>query len=463
MFNFIVNFNPNSNSPLYEQLYKHIVDEIRNKNLKENEKLPSKKFLSKNIGISTNTVETAYSLLVSEGYIYSKPRSGFYVSRLNLPNFSPTASSKKVKKRITSKEKPTKKFAIDFKTNTVDLNTFPYSTWIKLSKDIMYSNPELLNSGLPQGDFDLRKSICEYLHEFRGVVCSPEQIVVGAGIEYLLSLLLSLFDKSSAFAIEDPGYKKISDILKNNGRDVIYIPVDEHGMRTDRLKNSSADIAYVSPSHQFPTGSIMPVGRRHELLHWAESKENRFIIEDDYNSEFNYSVRPIPAMQGLSDSNKVIYLSTFSRVLAPSIRIAYMVLPEALSHSFQKKFKLYSSTVPRFEQQTLKRFISEGYFSRHINRVKNAYKKRRDLLLSVLKPFNFEISGMNGGTHIVIKTIHAKKIIKAAEKEGIRLYDMGNHFHTYRNDTDQIIVGYAGVYDKDILYLGEVIKKALED
>ena len=321
----------------------------------------------------------------------------------------------------------------------------------------MYSTPEYLNSGNVKGDYELRESIAKYLHEFRGVKCSPMQIVVGAGIEYLTMLLTELFDRDKVFAVENPGYKKISAILRNNNRKINYIDVDENGLCTDCLKQTDSDIVYVTPSHQFPTGAVMPVWRRMELLSWAEEGEDRYIIEDDYNSEFNFSIKPVPAMQGLASSDKVVYLSTFSRVLAPSIRIAYMVLPKKLLEKFDRHFGTYSSTVPRFEQHTLNKFISGGYYSRHLSRVKNIYKKRRDKIIQSLG--NADISGERVGLHIVVKTDKAKEIIEYALKCDVKLYDMDDYYMTENKKSNSIIIGYAGAEDDDIELLKSIFDK----
>lgn len=452
MFNFIFTADKNSKKTLYEQLYSYVVREIHNKNLVKDERMPSKKALAKYLGISVNTVETAYSILVQEGYLRSVPRSGYYVCHVETPvgdrNFE-----------YTEEKKEERIYKTDFRTNTVDVNSFPFSTWVKLSKEVMYSNPEYLNAGDMKGDYELRESIAKYLHEFRGVSCLPAQIVVGAGIEYLTMLLTELFDRKSVFAVENPGYKKITAIFTNNNRKINYIDVDEHGLCIDKLKETNSDIVYVTPSHQFPTGAVMTIGRRMELLSWAEESDKRYIIEDDYNSEFNFSVKPVPAMQGLANSDKVIYLSTFSRVLAPSIRIAYMVLPKGILKKFDERFKAYSSTVSRFEQHTLNKFISGGYYSRHLSRVKNIYKKRRDKLLDALAGFDVKISGERAGLHIVVKTENSKEIIKSAEEKDIKLYDMDDYYINGQGDSRSVIIGYAGASDEDIADLIEILKE----
>ena len=453
MYNFTIEFSNESKKPLYEQLYEHIAREIRQKKLAENERMPSKKALSAHLGISVNTIENAYEILVQEGYLVSVPRSGFYVRHIEAPI---GAESFEFEEETTVSEK----YKVDFRTNAVDINSFPYATWVKLSKEVMYNNPWLLNSGEAKGDIELRESIAKYLHEFRGVNCSPRQIVVGAGIEYLLTLITELLGDNRVYAIENPGYEKIDIILKNNGCGVKYIPLDEKGISLDALKKTDCDTVYITPAHQFPTGVVMPIDRRIELLSWVGESEDRYIIEDDYNSEFNFSKRPITAVQGIYDSEQVIYLNTFSRVLAPSIRIAYMVLPKKLLARYEERFCRYSSTVPRFEQRTLSRFISENYLSRHLNRVKNIYRKRRDALVEVLKsaPFPIEISGERAGLHILFKSPYAEEILNKAQEYGIRLYRLEDYYFTKCSNAEStLIVGYAGVSPEDIEYFRECL------
>lgn len=455
MYNFTVAFDSSSKKPLYKQLYEHIAREIRERRLSENERMPSKKALSAHLGISVNTVETAYEILVQEGYLRSVARSGFYVQYIDAP------IGKAIYEQREEKKAKNSKYRADFRTNAADISSFPYATWIKLSKEVMYSNPELLNAGDVKGDYELRVSTAKYLSEFRGVSCSPEQVIVGAGIEYLLMLLCELLGERRVYAMENPGYGKVNRILKNNCCEINYIGLDENGISVKELKNTNSNTVYVTPSHQFPTGVIMPVSRRVELLNWADEGDSRYIIEDDYNSEFNFSKKPLTAVQGISGSDKVIYLNTFSRILAPSIRIAFMVLPPKLLKTYEKRFSGYSSTVPRFEQHTLSRFISEDYLSRHLNRVKNIYKKRRDALIETLKkiPYDIEISGEKAGLHLLIKSGFSREILDRAERGGIRLYDADSYYFTPHEPSNSIIASYAGVSDADIELLGDVLSE----
>lgn len=445
MNTFTISLSKQHAKPLYEQLYLYISGEIKDGSLSENERLPSKKALASHLGISQNTVETAYSMLAQEGYIRSKPKSGFYVCKLDsfLP---PTADTHQM-----DGESVRENYSYDFGTNAVDISSFPYSTWAKLERETLYSGSNLLSYGDPRGDHELREAIVKYLHEFRAVVCAPEQIVIGAGIEYLLMLLERLFEDGTIFAVEDPGYKKTAKILQNGGRAISYIPLDKNGLIPEQLKNSGASVAYITPSCQFPTGVIMPIGRRIELLRWAYDRPDRYIIEDDYNSEFNFIGRPIPSIQGTDTLGRVIYMSTFSRILAPSIRIAYMVLPHPLMERFKEKYAGYSSTVSRFEQHTLAGFIKGGYLNRHLSRVKTIYKKRRDALIACIKAFpvssKISISGDSAGLQLLLsmETLLAEQVKKRAEEFNIRLADIADYRFSGAERKSEIILGYAAM------------------
>ena len=401
MNTFTLTFDHHSKQPLYQQLYAYLVAEIQSGRLQANEKLPGKKALAKHLCISQSTIETAYEMLCAEGYLTARPRSGFYVCQVErLPQLSqplPPPQPEPVKGPQPTYELP---------THAVDTSAFPYLTWAKIAKETMYHHPELLRPGHRQGDENLRQSLAKYLHEFRGVHCRPEQIIIGAGLEYLLDLVCQLLGEEAIFALENPGYQKTYHILANNGRQLVFLPVDEGGMELQALQDSPANVAYITPSHQFPLGVIMPIGRRLQLLKWAGAAPGRYLIEDDYDSEFRYSGRPIPALQGLDQQHKVIYTGTFSRSIAPSIRVAYVVLPPDLLAVYQTKFDFYSSTVSRMEQQILHRFLAEGHFTRHLNKVRNLYRQRKEAFLQGLAASSLaaisQVQGENAGLHFLL-------------------------------------------------------------
>ena len=449
MNNFTLELKKTSSSPLYKQLYDYISGEIKSGRLKKNEKLPSKKAIASHLHISQNTVETAYSMLVQEGYINSRPRSGYFVLGVSGLILPPSV------KYEAAPQNTETRYRYDFGTNAVDIESFPFKTWAKLNREVVYQSPELLLTGDGRGDLAIRESLAKYLHEFRGVSCSPSQIVIGAGIEYLLTLICSLLDEDASFAVEDPGYPKSASVFKNSRRDIKYIPLDREGLDPVMLRESGAKAAYITPSHQFPTGIVMPIGRRAEMLRWAGEETGRYIIEDDYNSEFNFLGRPIPSIQGIDSLGRVIYMSTFSRILAPSIRIAYMVLPAELLLRFNSRFGRYSSTVSRFDQHTLCRFIDGGHLSRHLNRVKNIYRKRRDALALALHSLpcanELKISGENAGLHLIVEMPPelAERTRENAVRENIRASRLSDFCHESET-TDALLLGYASMKPEEM-------------
>jgi len=377
--------DPASAVPLYEQLYRSLAAEMRAGTLTAGTRMPGKRRLAAELSVSVNTVDTAYQMLAAEGYLTARERSGFTVQEyLALPQGTqpPAAPSAPAAAHPADTAPPVQ---FDLSTRGVDPGLFPFRTWARLQKELLYSAPELLTPGDARGDAALRQALAGYLAEYRGVQCDPEQLVVGAGLEYLLGLLAPLLPGPAA--VETPGYPRARQVLENNGVPCRCLPVDADGLSLAALSASDAAVCYITPSHQFPTGVTMPAGRRAELLHWAaRAPGRRYIIEDDYDSEFRFDTRPLPSLQGMAGADgPVVYLSTCSRSLAPGIRIAYMVLPRQLLGAWQEKYELYSGTVGRFEQQTLARFITGGYFTRHLARERTAYKARRDALAAALR------------------------------------------------------------------------------
>ncbi len=390
-----------SDVPLYEQLYRSLAAEMRTGAVPAGTRMPGKRRLAAELSVSVNTVDAAYQMLAAEGYLEARERSGFYVQEyLALPESAAPAAPPKAE--AVPKQRPIR---YDLSTRGVDPGLFPLPDVGAAAKELLYSSPELLTHGDAQGDLALRQALAGYLEEYRGVRCGAHQIVVGAGLEYLVGLLARLL--GGAAAVENPGYpprkagagkQRRGLLLSAGGRGWTFHP-GAVGLRRGGLLRH--------PSHQFPTGVTMPAGRRAELLHWAaRCPGRRYIIEDDYDSEFRFDIRPLPSLQGMAGADgPVVYLSTCSRSLAPSIRIAYMVLPEQLLPAWHAKYRLYSGTVSRFEQQTLARFITGGYFTRHLARERVAYKARRDALTAALQeafaPEELHLTGLHTGLHLL--------------------------------------------------------------
>ena len=315
---------------LYEYLYRCIKADILNKKLEAGEKLPSKRSLAKNLNISVITVENAYAQLMVEGYIHSVEKRGYFVAdieEVGAPDVPLTPGG-------AEETKP--EYFADFVANSTDHKNFPFSVWTRLMKEVTSSqdNSNLLNSAPTGGVYELRQAIARHLYDFRGMDVKPEQIIIGAGTEYLYGLIIQLLGRGSVFAVEDPGYTKIASVYEANGVNYAHIAMDECGVTPAALDASGAAILHISPSHHYPTGIVMPISRRYELLGWAAKADGRYIIEDDYDCEFRLYGKPVPTLMSVDALEKVIYINTFSKSLAPSFRISYMVLPRPLTALF---------------------------------------------------------------------------------------------------------------------------------
>lgn len=433
--------------PLYEQLYRHVSAAIQSGQLTPGEKLPSKRQLCAMLGVSMSTVETAYSILVSEGYILSRPRSGYTVAQVIPLESCPSPAP------VPAEETPLPSpWKYSFATGAVDTSVFPFSSWARITKEAVYENPELLQRGHPQGDLPLRTALADLLAQYRGVRCRPDQILVGAGADYLLSILLQLLPEHESVALEDPGYPVAYAAVRHLGRQAVPIPVDGEGMDPEALERSGAALAYVTPSHQFPLGVTMPAGRRSRLLQWACAGE-RYLIEDDYDSEFRYDSRPIPAMQGLDRQGRVVYLGTFSRSIAPAIRVAYMILPPALLERYRTSFPLAASTVSRFEQEGLRRFIVQGLYARHLRRVGNLYRKKCALLTQALSAIpGAALSGHQAGLHFLLTVpgVSEENLTARAAVRSVRVHPLSQYCHAVPPIPSTLVLGFAGLSEDEL-------------
>ena len=447
----LIELNKESEIPLYEQIYQQIRNDITDGKLAVGEKLPSKRKLGDFLDISQTTIELAYGQLAAEGFITSKPRKGYFVQEIGeLAYVQPTGTT-----TIISQEKK-KELEIDFSPGKIDTESFPFKQWRKYAKDVIdESSKHLLLLGHPHGDFELRQEIAKYLYHSRGVDCSADQIIVGSGTEQLMPLLIRLLGPQAVYAIEDPGYPLTHHVFYHNNREALPIVVDEEGMDIHALTQSEATVAYVTPSHQFPTGTVLSAARRTALLNWAASNAGNFIIEDDYDSEFRYTGRPIPSLQGMDKAGNVIYLSTFSKSLMPSLRIAYMVLPSVLLEKYEKAFIHYSSTVPRLDQHTLARFMEDGHFARHLNRMRKVYRRKLQLLTDSLQAYAPKISysGDEAGMHILI-SVHTDDdedtLTERAVNKGIRVYGLNEYRKVANKQQPSFLIGFGGLEDAQI-------------
>lgn len=456
---------PGDGRHLYEQIYEHIREEIRTGKMLAGERLPSTRQLAGSLKIARTTVELAYEQLEEEGYLVIRRGSGAYVCETqNIPNLTETCREpvpkridyigQKVEKSHDLQDNLKQEAEIDFSPRTIDMSMFPYATWRRILRGILTGDrADLFRRGDPQGDLELRSTIARYLHLSRGCHCDPEQIIIGAGNDYLMLLLGILLSGKSAeneahscgfgtawepdgilmvrnhaesegagghtfrmsssppgqdnlrIGMESPTYLRAAQVMQAMGFSVEPIRSDAGGMCADALEASGCQLAYLMPARQFPTGVVMPYPRRAELLSWAASGEDRYLIEDDYDAEFKYRGRPVPSLQSMDRNGKVIYLGTFSKSIAPAIRVSYLILPRELLSAFHERAGFLSCTVPRLDQAILNEFIQDGYFERYLNRMRNRYRAKHDLMLELLKPLEqqFEILGQGSGLHLVLQ------------------------------------------------------------
>lgn len=445
-------FEDRGRDSLYEFLYKSIRDDILSGKLKKQERLPSKRALAEHLGISTITVENAYNQLMAEGYIYSKPKSGYYVSPIDSLKIY-AAADKKQYASMPEKHNA-EEYRADFTNSASAKESFPFVTWTKLMRQTMSDKREELVLNSPSiGVRELRLAISDYLFQFRGMTADPECIVIGAGTEYLYSLIIQLLGRDKKYAVEDPGYRKIAQIYKANNVSFDYIPLDSDGVDKKALEKSSAQVLHISPSHHFPTGIVTPISRRYELLSWAGELDGRYIIEDDYDSEFRFSGKPIPSLQSIDTLDKVIYINTFSKTLASTIRISYMVLPKALMERYKKELNFYSCTVSTFEQYTLAAFIEQGFFEKHINRMRNHYRVHRDCVMTEIKNHplytRLKIKEEDSGLHFLINIdtdLSDEELIIKAKKKGVNLSFLSQYYSDKEKAPQHtLIFNYSGL------------------
>lgn len=427
-----------SGKTLYEQIYEYIREEIRKGNLLQGERLPSARFLSDYLQVSRTTVDMAYGQLVAEGYLIAKPKSGYFVG--DVRELYNTGMTDQPAEMGTTQGETRTEFRYDFSPTAIDMSQFPYATWKKITKNIMVdARSRMFALGEPQGDVELRRTICRYLHGSRGVNCDPEQIIVGAGNDFLLLLLEKILGRHIHVAMENPTYIRAYKIFRSFAYPISLVPMDDRGMRVDKLEESGAKLAYVMPSRQYPTGISMPIGRRMELLRWAGRGEERYLIEDDYDSEFRYKGKPLPSLQASDRLGRVIYIGTFSKAIAPAIRVSYMVLPYPLLERYRRECGFFSSTVSRIDQTILNEFISDGYFERYLNKMRKLYRTKHDFLLGALKDFerDFTVTGENAGLHILLTDKRGRSeafLEQAAAGEDVKVYGMG----AFRMEEEQV-------------------------
>lgn len=464
---------------LYEYIYKCIKEDIIAGKLTANEKLPSKRVFAKNHGISTVTVENAYGQLMAEGYIYSEPKKGFFVSPIE--NYIEDTIAKEPYKAESShimsdlhnswsisstcsdfedmEDGNDQHPVIDFISSRTPAGNFPFATWSKIMRQTLGEQEEkLLSKPSAGGVWPLREAIARHLYDFRGISVNPEQIIVGAGTEYLYGLIVQLLGRDKTYGLENPCSNKIRNIYQSLDVKTIPIEMDDEGILPEQEGLKESDVIQISPSHHFPTGVVTSISRRYAILGWANESDDRYIIEDDYDSEFRLQGRPIPSLFSIDTSGKVIYFNTFSKTLASTIRISYMVLPYSLLERFKSALGFYSCTVSNFEQYALATFIMDGYLERHINRMRIQYKAIRDQLIDQIKsswlaPY-ISISQENAGLHFLLDIdtdMTDEQLKEKALDMGIAVSFLSDYYDktatgpAYLSDRHVAVINYSGL------------------
>nr|WP_302594444.1 PLP-dependent aminotransferase family protein [uncultured Acetatifactor sp.] len=456
-------------SCLYEQIYGHIKGEIRSGKLLSGERLPSTRSLAEYLQVARSTVDCAYGQLLSEGYIESRPYKGYFVCPIEeLLQLDSGLSALENRQAAVGampggREEP---YRINFSPYDIDMSGFPFSVWKKITKNILTdANSDLFAKGEGQGDYSLRQTISRYLHSARGVECRPEQIIVGAGNDFLLLLLEKILGRDVRIAMENPTYKRSYRIFRSFAYPIVTVDMDECGMRADRLEQADVRAAYVMPSHQFPMGTVMPIGRRMELLKWADGGSDRYLIEDDYDSEFRFRGKPIPALQASDRHGRVIYMGSFSKAIAPAIRVSFMVLPKPLLEIYERECSFYSCTVSRIDQSILNVFIGEGYFERHLNKMRKIYRGKHELLLECLGELReeFAIAGENAGLHLLLTSkrgIPEGELLERAAGRQVRVYGLSESSVEEASGGAAVLLGFGGLTDEEIREGTALLKEA---
>ncbi|MCW1242095.1 MULTISPECIES: MocR-like pyridoxine biosynthesis transcription factor PdxR [Bacillus] len=455
------NLNTKSKIALYVQLYEYIKKEIKDGTIPAFTKLPAKRKLASYLQVSKNTVEAAYEQLLAEGYIESASRKGYFVCKIEQMIYVEGSEAKV--EEVSFREE---NYTFDFTQTGVDMDTFPFTMYRKLINDVWQPhNNELLFLGHPQGELSLREEIANYLYESRGVRCSASQIVLGAGTQILVKLLFQLL-KGSNYAVENPGYHRKMVVFEQGEKKVQILSLDRDGICMADLENSDANVVFVTPSHQFPYGMIMPITRRTQLLQWAKKEEDRYIIEDDYDSEFRYSGKPIPALQGLDTDGKVIYMGTLSKALLPSLRMSYIVLPKNVIKKYQKEYLFYTQSVSRMDQEVIRRFLNEGYWEKHIHKMRVVYRKKRDRLVFEIEKYfsnRVEVIGEDSGLHILLQVhngMREEELIKEAAKYSIKIYPVSTYYKDGTAPENVVLLGFAILSEEEIAKAIQLLHKA---
>lgn len=460
MLSFTPLLDSSNDKSIYYQLYEYIKKEIISGNIKAKSKLPSLRQLSQHLNLSKNTVEAAYQQLYAEGYIESVPRSSYRVVDVYSILQELTQSPNKSKIQLEDSN-DRKNYRFDLSPKHSDKACFNITAWKRISNSILNEDfQSLLSYGDPQGEHELREQIAKYIYENRGVCCHPNQIIVGAGTQYCISLLCQMLRGGyDSIGMEEPGSNWIRFIFERYQFNIEPITVEEHGLNILQLEESKNRIVFVTPSHQFPQGTVMSARNRLELLNWAQNS-NGIIIEDDYDSEMKFSGKPIPSLKSMDKNDNVVFLGSFSKIFLPSIRISYMVLPKQLLNLYLEKYKVYEQTASKFNQMVLARFMKEGYLDSHIRKVRRYNQNKYNIITKAVREYmknNVNLISSSGGLRVILELntdLTEEEAVNIARNSGINIAPVSQYYmihDTYKESGKiKVMLSYRGIGLEDI-------------
>ncbi|MDR2493487.1 MAG: PLP-dependent aminotransferase family protein [Coriobacteriales bacterium] len=447
-----------SRIPLYKQLYDTLKRDITTGQLPAGASLKSLRVLENELNISRNTVDRAYQQLIAEGYVRAVQGLGYFVEDIKsvyvpnpqLPSETRTEFSHRANK---------KKVRYDFEFESIESSLVPWGKWRKCVKDAL--ELEALGRSVAyetaKGSLRLREALAGFLYRHRGVNCKPEQIIVCPGTQYAMEIITSVLAPSThRFAFEEPGYNAMRHRIESKGYAVTSIPVLENGIYTELLRLSNCNMLYITPSHQFPTGAVTPISVRNEILKWAY-ESCAHVIENDYDSEFRYGMLPIPSLQSLDQMQRVIYMGTLSKVLSPSIRCAYLVLPWDLLKTYEEKCKFFNSALPTYHQTALSMLIESGAMERHLRKVTLINEQKYHTLLCAVSTFmsdHVKIVREPSGVHTLVRVLGCRNqvdLIARLEQSSVRIYGIREHCHDQIGAYEDVfLMGFNSMTDKDV-------------
>lgn len=447
--------------PIYEEIYEYFKDAILEKRFKKDEKLPSKRTLARDISVAVNTVTSAYEMLISEGYIRSVEKRGYFVNDIG------TIYTLKHDELSVEARKEKKRYKYSFLITEGDPESYPVDRFRKIFTQELIYDSEFYERDY-QGLYGLRHEIKNYLFKARGIKTSEEKIVISSGIEYLFMTLFLILQNKVKLALENPGYKVLETLLRVNGIAYEPIDIDESGMNFDDFLRADCDIALLTPSNQFPTATVMPIKRRLEFLNWANAKGGRYIIEDDYDSEFRYASRAISPIKSLDEMDKVIYIGNFSKSISPLLRVSYMVLPNALLHEYHGIRPLMNSPVSNIVQILVKDFIKDGHFERQLNRMKGIYNRKRLTLIDALR----DVSGIRlvdsmAGMHLKLYVDgfdDYSGLVQLLDERSVRIETISSYsFGARPIKEDALLLGYGAMSEEDIKTAANIVIDSIKN